>query len=93
MATKSAGMSEEATRQSTAARAYSIWESEGRPHGRDVQHWIQAEAETRAPARRRSAASKSGTKMPPKVAAAMTAATGAASKTTKKSPTGSRKKS
>ncbi|MCW5696794.1 MAG: DUF2934 domain-containing protein [Bauldia sp.] len=23
-------------------RAYSIWESEGRPHGRDTAHWFKA---------------------------------------------------
>lgn len=28
-------------------RAYEIWEGEGRPHGRDMQHWIQAETEFR----------------------------------------------
>lgn len=26
-------------------RAYEIWESEGRPHGRDQAHWLLAEAE------------------------------------------------
>ena len=26
-------------------RAYEIWESEGRPHGRDKIHWFLAEAE------------------------------------------------
>jgi hypothetical protein len=26
------------------ARAYEIWEEEGRPHGRDREHWQQAEA-------------------------------------------------
>ena len=26
-------------------RAYQIWESEGRPHGRDKLHWFLAEAE------------------------------------------------
>lgn len=25
------------------ARAYQIWEQEGRPHGRDLEHWQQAE--------------------------------------------------
>lgn len=25
--------------------AYDIWEREGRPHGRDFDHWLQAEAE------------------------------------------------
>ena len=26
-------------------RAYEIWESEGRPHGRDQAHWFMAEAQ------------------------------------------------
>jgi hypothetical protein len=26
-------------------RAYRIWETEGRPHGRDLDHWLQAERE------------------------------------------------
>jgi hypothetical protein len=29
-------------------RAYAIWESEGRPHGRDREHWEQAEREQAA---------------------------------------------
>lgn len=28
-----------------AKRAYAIWENEGKPHGRDVDHWLQAEVE------------------------------------------------
>lgn len=28
-------------------RAHEIWESEGRPHGRDSDHWLRAEAEMR----------------------------------------------
>ena len=28
-------------------RAYEIWLSEGRPHGRDQIHWLRAEAEVR----------------------------------------------
>ncbi|MBY6265455.1 DUF2934 domain-containing protein [Azospirillum sp. 412522] len=28
-------------------RAHELWESEGRPHGRDADHWTQAEAEIR----------------------------------------------
>ena len=28
-----------------AKRAYSIWEAEGRPDGRDIDHWLRAEAE------------------------------------------------
>lgn len=30
---------------SVAERAYSIWEEEGRPHGRDHAHWHRAERE------------------------------------------------
>jgi hypothetical protein len=26
-------------------RAYEIWDQNGRPHGRDAQHWAQAERE------------------------------------------------
>jgi hypothetical protein len=26
-------------------RAYEIWEAEGRPHGRDAEHWFRALAE------------------------------------------------
>ncbi|KQZ92743.1 DUF2934 domain-containing protein [Agrobacterium cavarae] len=26
-------------------RAYTLWESEGRPHGRDAEHWEQAKKE------------------------------------------------
>ena len=26
-------------------RAYEIWEAEGRPEGRDLEHWLQAETE------------------------------------------------
>lgn len=26
-------------------RAYFIWEQEGRPHGKDLDHWFRAEAE------------------------------------------------
>ena len=31
-----------------AARAYEIWDRTGRPHGRDQQNWLDAEAELRA---------------------------------------------
>lgn len=30
-----------------AARAYQLWVSEGQPHGRAIDHWLQAEAELR----------------------------------------------
>lgn len=30
---------------SVRERAYLIWETEGRPDGRDLEHWLQAERE------------------------------------------------
>jgi hypothetical protein len=91
MATKTASIGKGATPQSTAQRAYEIWESEGRPHGRDQEHWARAEAELNGGRRAR--------KVPPTVAAAMTAVSGegrstrTTSKTApKKSPTGGRRK-
>jgi hypothetical protein len=50
----------------TRESAYAIWEAEGRPEGRDVEHWLAAEA-TCQPAvqsrvrRVRSSASDGGT--------------------------------
>jgi hypothetical protein len=29
-------------------RAYALWESQGRPHGRDLDHWRQAESDLMA---------------------------------------------
>ncbi|MCZ0964242.1 DUF2934 domain-containing protein [Paracoccus benzoatiresistens] len=37
-------MTDERTRR-IQERAHSIWEQEGQPHGRDAQHWSQAERE------------------------------------------------
>lgn len=38
----------EALHKQVAERAYALWESEGRPHGRDLDHWRQAECEIMA---------------------------------------------
>lgn len=38
----------EMVRQEIAQRAYAIWESEGKPLGRDFDHWLRAEAEVGA---------------------------------------------
>ncbi|MBU6444048.1 MAG: DUF2934 domain-containing protein [Alphaproteobacteria bacterium] len=38
----------EAAQARIAARAYAIWESEGRPHGCDTEHWLRAERELAA---------------------------------------------
>jgi hypothetical protein len=35
------------TREEITAVAHSIWEREGRPEGRDVQHWLEAESQLR----------------------------------------------
>jgi hypothetical protein len=31
--------------QAIRERAYQIWEAEGRPDGKDLDHWLRAEAE------------------------------------------------
>ena len=42
-----------------ALRAYQIWEAEGKPDGKDFEHWLKAEAEVatpkKAPARKPAA--------------------------------------
>ena len=38
------GISDEAIQE----RAYHIWMREGRPHGRDFEHWVQAQVELEA---------------------------------------------
>ncbi len=35
-----------ALRKEIEERAYALWESEGRPEGRALDHWLQAEAES-----------------------------------------------
>ena len=44
--TRGGGPAREETR--TRERAYATWEREGRPHGRALDHWLQAEAELTA---------------------------------------------
>lgn len=36
---------DEPTRRRILERAYEIWESRGRPHGQDLEHWLMAELE------------------------------------------------
>ena len=38
----------DALRKQIEERAYALWESGGRPHGRNLDHWLQAEAEIMA---------------------------------------------
>jgi hypothetical protein len=33
------------SRDEVAQRAYQLWEAAGRPSGRDLEHWLQAEKE------------------------------------------------
>lgn len=42
------------TQRRISDRAYAIWEAEGRPEGRHEQHWLAAEAESRATAPKRA---------------------------------------
>ena len=39
---------DESVGEEIALAAYSIWEQEGRPEGRNVEHWIQAEVRIHA---------------------------------------------
>jgi len=47
------------THEQIAARAYEIFIERGRPQGRDLDHWLEAEAQLRA-----SAQSESGARIP-----------------------------
>lgn len=43
------------THADIATRAYHLWESEGRLHGQDERHWLQAERDlAHVPARKRA---------------------------------------
>ena len=52
----------DALRHEIEVRAYLIWESEGRPHGREKEHWMRAEAEIlgKTPAKKAAAAKING---------------------------------
>lgn len=48
-------------------KAYEIWEAEGRPQGRDMEHWMKAELEigtNKAKAKAKPAAKKPAAKKP-----------------------------
>jgi hypothetical protein len=70
------------THQAIQERSYFIWESEGRPHGRHLEHWMRAETElcalsAPAPKRaraKRATASKADTKRSKAAAIAAAAA-------------------
>ncbi|HUO97331.1 MAG TPA: DUF2934 domain-containing protein [Rhizomicrobium sp.] len=62
MKEKPAKQLSENVRREIEVRAYLIWESEGRPHGREREHWLRAEAEVlgRPPAKKAPAAKANG---------------------------------
>jgi Protein of unknown function (DUF2934) len=39
--------------QAIRERAYAIWEEEGRPEGKDREHWLRAEVEINSPTEQR----------------------------------------
>jgi hypothetical protein len=47
--------------QAIRERAYAIWEEEGRPDGRDREHWLRAEAEINSTTERRNISSPAPT--------------------------------
>jgi hypothetical protein len=47
--TMEAAMQDEGTDDAIRRRAYAIWEEEGRPDGRDREHWARASAEAGRP--------------------------------------------
>jgi hypothetical protein len=50
-------------------RAYAIWEAEGRPHGRALEHWLAAEAKLQPPVPPRARASRARRTASPAVGA------------------------
>ena len=63
-------------------RAFEIWEREGCPDGRDLEHWLQAEVELSAPASSVTEDKPAARKPAAKKAAAKPAAAKAATKST-----------
>jgi hypothetical protein len=48
-----------------AQKAFEIWEREGRPQGRDQEHWFEAENEIRRNGAKSPAAAKTNSSQPP----------------------------
>ncbi len=74
----------DAVKREIEVRAYLIWESEGRPHGREVEHWQRAEAEilgAKKPAAKKKKTTKA--KANGKVAVSKTVVTAKTKKTAK----------
>jgi len=43
--TPASSRSRQITSECIASRAYTLWEQAGRPQGRDLEHWLQAESQ------------------------------------------------
>jgi hypothetical protein len=39
------GEKDSSLEESIKARAYAIWEDEGKPHGKDLEHWRRAKSD------------------------------------------------
>lgn len=69
-------------REKILKKAYELWETEGRPHGQDMEHWLRAELmvseegeeaaapEEKTPAKKPAAKNKAEKKAPAKKSAA-----------------------
>ena len=86
-------------RETILKKAYEIWEAEGRPHGRDLEHWLKAELAIfeenkkapKAPAKRKAPVKKTAAKTTTKKPAAKSTTKPAAKKKTTAARTTTRK--
>ncbi len=67
-------------------RAFQIWQEQGQPHGRDQDHWLQAEAEVTEPAAVAAVAAVAEVAPPKKAPAKKAVAPKAAAAKPKKTP-------
>ena len=51
---------ETVTHEEIARRAHELWEQDGQPHGRDQEHWIEAEKQLRGSTFRKTAEAETG---------------------------------
>lgn len=67
-------MADNDSQERVRRRAYELWEAEGRRHGRDLAHWLQAESELGSQGKARSASAGRGRRKTASVEAAKPAA-------------------
>lgn len=79
----------ETTHKAITARAHALWEAEGRPEGKSIAHWLQAEAEvTKQAVQKTDNKTKAAQKSTPRTQAG-TNSKSATSKSVGKSPASS----